>query len=159
MPGSLCSVAVPDLVQIRGKKTSSPEQTPLPEDAPLVYVETFGCQMNEADSALIKGQLRRAGYGAAQGPEHADVILVNTCAVREKAEQRVYGRTTQLLRHREQKPDLVIINRKIKEVKLIELTVPWDTTTNMTAAQNRKTERYKDLTTIIVGGVQDFPSS
>ncbi|MGB1701428.1 MAG: tRNA (N6-isopentenyl adenosine(37)-C2)-methylthiotransferase MiaB, partial [Nannocystaceae bacterium] len=51
---------------------------------------------------------RRAGYGAAQGPEHADVILVNTCAVREKAEQRVYGRTTQLLRHREQKPDLVI---------------------------------------------------
>ncbi len=108
MPGSLCSVAVPDLVQIRGKNTSSPEQTPLPEDAPLVYVETFGCQMNEADSALIKGQLRRAGYGAAQGPEHADVILVNTCAVREKAEQRVYGRTTQLLRHREQKPDLVI---------------------------------------------------
>ena len=50
-----------------------------------------------------------------------------------------------------QKPDLVIVNRKSKEVKLVELTVPWDTTTNMTAAQNRKTERYKELTTTIAG--------
>ena len=50
-----------------------------------------------------------------------------------------------------QKPDLVIVNRKSKEVKLVELTVPWDTSTNMTAAQNRKTERYKELTTTIQG--------
>ena len=50
-----------------------------------------------------------------------------------------------------QKPDLVIINRKLKEVKLVELTVPWDTATNMTAAQTRKTERYKELTTTIAG--------
>ena len=50
-----------------------------------------------------------------------------------------------------QKPDLVIVNRKTKEVKLVELTVPWDTTANMTAAQSRKTERYKELTTTIAG--------
>ena len=50
-----------------------------------------------------------------------------------------------------QKPDLVIINRKSKEVKLVELTVPWDTTANMTAAQTRKTERYNDLATTIAG--------
>ena len=50
-----------------------------------------------------------------------------------------------------QKPDLVIVNRKSKEVKLIELTVPWDTTANMTAALQRKTERYKELTTNIQG--------
>ena len=50
-----------------------------------------------------------------------------------------------------QKPDLVIINRKSKEVKLVELTVPWDTTANMTAAMTRKTERYKELTTSIQG--------
>ena len=105
---SLCSRAVPDLVQIRGLRQPQETDPPLPENAPAVYVETFGCQMNEADSALIKGQLRRAGYRAIKGAEGADVILVNTCAVREKAEQRVYGRTTQLLKHRAENPDLVI---------------------------------------------------
>ena len=50
-----------------------------------------------------------------------------------------------------QKPDLVIINRKSKEVKLVELTVPWDTTSNMTAALQRKTERYENLATEIKG--------
>ena len=50
-----------------------------------------------------------------------------------------------------QKPDLVIINRKLMEVKLVELTVPWDTTSNMTAALQRKTERYENLATEIKG--------
>ena len=50
-----------------------------------------------------------------------------------------------------QKPDLVIINRKSKEVKLVELTVPWDTSSNMAAAFQRKTERYQDLATEIQG--------
>ena len=50
-----------------------------------------------------------------------------------------------------QKPDLVIINRKLKEVKLVELTVPWDTSTNMAAAMQRKTDRYEELTTPIKG--------
>ena len=50
-----------------------------------------------------------------------------------------------------QKPDLVIINRKSKEVKLVELTVPWDTSANMAAALTRKTERYKELATTIQG--------
>jgi tRNA-2-methylthio-N6-dimethylallyladenosine synthase len=80
----------------------------LEPNAPRVYVETFGCQMNEADSALIVGQLRRAGYRSVSGPEEADVVLVNTCAVREKAEARVYGRTSQLLQYRERNPGLVI---------------------------------------------------
>jgi tRNA-2-methylthio-N6-dimethylallyladenosine synthase len=68
----------------------------------------MGCQMNEADSALISGQLARAGYGATKDPAEADVILLNTCAVREKAEDRVYGRSSQLSRHRATKPNLVI---------------------------------------------------
>ena len=50
-----------------------------------------------------------------------------------------------------QKPDLVIVNRKLKEVKLVELTVPWDTKANMEAAFKRKTDRYKELTTTIQG--------
>ena len=77
-------------------------------DAPAVYLETFGCQMNEADSALIAGQLAAGGYRRVRSPEQADVVLINTCAVREKAEERVWGRTSQLLKHRRQNPDLVI---------------------------------------------------
>ena len=98
-----------DLVQIRRPGASSaPETKVVDPNAPAVYMETFGCQMNEADSALISGQLGRAGYRAVQDPAAADVILINTCAVREKAEDRVWGRTSQLLRHRSDNPDLVI---------------------------------------------------
>lgn len=75
---------------------------------PRVYMETFGCQMNEADTALVLGRLGEDGWRRVGDPAEADLILVNTCAVREKAEDRVYGRTTQLLRHRADNPDLVI---------------------------------------------------
>lgn len=98
---------VSDLVQLR-RKAQAPTPVELPPDAPRVYVETFGCQMNEADSALIMGQLRRAGYAATRDPSQADVILVNTCAVREKAEDRVYGRTSQLSKYQKVNPGLVI---------------------------------------------------
>ncbi|MBL4683697.1 MAG: tRNA (N6-isopentenyl adenosine(37)-C2)-methylthiotransferase MiaB [Nannocystaceae bacterium] len=64
--------------------------------------------MNQADSALIAGQLAEGGYRRVTKPEDADVVLINTCAVREKAEARVWGRTSQLLRHRDNNPDLVI---------------------------------------------------
>ena len=66
---------------------------------PSVYLETYGCQMNVADSELMLGKLAAAGYSHVESPEGADVILVNTCAVRENAEQRVIGRLTDLRRH------------------------------------------------------------
>ncbi|MCB9756752.1 MAG: tRNA (N6-isopentenyl adenosine(37)-C2)-methylthiotransferase MiaB [Myxococcales bacterium] len=105
------------LVQLRTSKSTAPAGTPpaassadvdeIAPDAPRVYLETLGCQMNEADSALILGQLREQGYARVRDPAEADVILLNTCAVREKAEDRVYGRTSQLLRHRQENPGLV----------------------------------------------------
>ncbi len=67
---------------------------------PRVYVETYGCQMNVADSDLILGLLGREGYVPTDAPEGADVILVNTCAVREHAERRVIGRVGELKRHK-----------------------------------------------------------
>lgn len=57
-----------------------------------VYIETYGCQMNVSDSELMLGKLAASGYDAVDVPEDADVILVNTCAIREHAEQRVMGR-------------------------------------------------------------------
>jgi tRNA-2-methylthio-N6-dimethylallyladenosine synthase len=59
---------------------------------PTVYIETYGCQMNVSDSELMLGKMAASGYDEVHSPEAADVILVNTCAIREHAEQRVIGR-------------------------------------------------------------------
>jgi tRNA-2-methylthio-N6-dimethylallyladenosine synthase len=69
--------------------------------APGYFIETYGCQMNVADSELMAGVLQREGYVSAAGPDDAQVILVNTCAVREHAEQRVFGRVGELKRHKQ----------------------------------------------------------
>jgi tRNA-2-methylthio-N6-dimethylallyladenosine synthase len=61
-----------------------------------VYVETYGCQMNVSDSELMLGRLAADGYAEASTPEEADVILLNTCAIRDHAEQRVLGRLGEL---------------------------------------------------------------
>jgi tRNA-2-methylthio-N6-dimethylallyladenosine synthase len=74
--------------------------------APRVFIETYGCQMNVADSELIGGVLRRAGYVVAAGPEDADVILLNTCAIRERAEERVLRRLSDLARFKHVRPGL-----------------------------------------------------
>ncbi len=65
-----------------------------------IYIETYGCQMNVADSELLFGLLGREGYVRADEPAEADVMLVNTCAVRDNAEQRVIGRMGELQRHK-----------------------------------------------------------
>ena len=58
---------------------------------PRAYVETYGCQQNEADSERIRGMLAQSGYAIANEAENADVVVMNTCAIREHAEQRVFG--------------------------------------------------------------------
>ncbi len=58
---------------------------------PKAYVETYGCQQNEADSEKLRGYLTMSGYAIASEAEGADVVIMNTCAIREHAEQRVFG--------------------------------------------------------------------
>jgi tRNA-2-methylthio-N6-dimethylallyladenosine synthase len=65
-----------------------------------LYIETYGCQMNVADSELMFGLLGREGYVRTEQPSEADVLLVNTCAVRDNAEQRVIGRVGELQRYK-----------------------------------------------------------
>ena len=62
------------------------------EPRPTVYIETYGCQMNVSDSELMLGRLTDSGYQSVDSPDGADVILLNTCAIRDHAEQRVIGR-------------------------------------------------------------------
>lgn len=77
-------------------------------NAPRVYVETYGCQMNVADSDLIGSVLADAGYAPTERADDADVILINTCAVREKAEERVIARASELGALKRKKPGTVL---------------------------------------------------
>ncbi|MBW2736138.1 MAG: tRNA (N6-isopentenyl adenosine(37)-C2)-methylthiotransferase MiaB [Deltaproteobacteria bacterium] len=73
-----------------------------------VYIETYGCQMNVADSELITGVLAGEGYISVDNEQEADVVLLNTCAVREKAETRILGRLGWLKSAKDKRPELVI---------------------------------------------------
>lgn len=73
-----------------------------------VLIETYGCQMNTADSELIMGILNEAGFESAHTLDEADVIILNTCAVREKAEARILGRLTNLVPFKRLKKGLMI---------------------------------------------------
>src|SRR6478752_7956190 len=73
-----------------------------------LYMETFGCQMNVLDSELVLGQLRAHGYDSVDTRDEADVILYNTCSVREHAEQKVWSRLGELRERKAAEPGLVI---------------------------------------------------
>lgn len=73
-----------------------------------VFMRTFGCQMNERDSEAVLGLLRQAGYAGTDSVESADVILFNTCSVRDHAEARLFGLKGKLRELKEQKPGLLI---------------------------------------------------
>ena len=77
-------------------------------DAPHFYCQTFGCQQNEADTERIAGMLREMGYEPTDDPKDANVIVVNTCAVREHAEKRVLGIMGQYTHLKEENDDLTI---------------------------------------------------
>ncbi len=73
-----------------------------------VYFETYGCQMNVADTELMVGIILERGHQRAASPEQADAVLLNTCAVREKAEDRIFGRLGWLKPLKQARPALVI---------------------------------------------------
>ena len=75
---------------------------------PKVFIHAFGCQMNQLDAELALSSLRRAGYVEVAAPEEADVILYNTCSVREHAEERVYSNVGKLKRLKRRNPGLII---------------------------------------------------
>jgi tRNA-2-methylthio-N6-dimethylallyladenosine synthase len=75
---------------------------------PRVYIETFGCQMNVADSERAATGLRKSGYELSNTIDDADVVLLNTCSVREKAEQKVYTRIGEVRAARSDKRDLLV---------------------------------------------------
>ena len=74
------------------------------DTVPVAYVETYGCQQNEADSEKIRGLLVQSGYAIGTEAEGADVVVMNTCAIREHAEQRVFGNLGALVHTKRRHP-------------------------------------------------------
>src|SRR5919112_1520381 len=72
-----------------------------------VHIETFGCQMNVSDSERVATKLRADGFELTDAADSADVILLNTCSIREKAEQKVFQRVNEIKRGRTGRPPLV----------------------------------------------------
>ena len=79
-----------------------------PTDAPKAFVHTYGCQGNVADSEKILGMLKEMGYDFCETAEDADLVLYNTCAIREHAEDRVFGNVGALKPIKKQRPDMII---------------------------------------------------
>ena len=75
----------------------------------MYYIETMGCQMNKLDSELIVGQLHQLGCRCTDGLDEADIIIFNTCSVRQHAEDKVISKVSQLRRRHQQQPELILI--------------------------------------------------
>jgi tRNA-2-methylthio-N6-dimethylallyladenosine synthase len=73
-----------------------------------VYLETMGCQMNKLDSELVLGQLCQLGYSPVDDFRQADLVLLNTCSVRQHAEDKVYSRLGEIVRIKKERPGMIV---------------------------------------------------
>ena len=81
---------------------------PLKGEGRRLFVETYGCQMNVGDTEIVVSIMQKEGYIYTDNINEADVILINTCSIRDNAEQRIWGRLTEMRRLRKKKPSLLI---------------------------------------------------
>lgn len=73
-----------------------------------LFIETYGCQMNVCDTEIVASLMQREGYVLTDRLDEADVVLINTCSIRDNAEQRIWGRLAEMKRYRRQKPGLIV---------------------------------------------------
>ena len=99
----------------------------------LVYVETYGCQMNFADTEIVNGIMHKYGYGTSSNIEESNVILLNTCSIRDHAESKVYQRLTEIKKYKNKNSNVIVgvigcmaerVKRDLLEkMKLVDLIV------------------------------------
>ena len=94
--------------RVRAERSGSPV-SPDQSEAGRAHIITFGCQMNEADSEKMAGILRSEGYALTGRPDDADVIVINTCSIRAKAEQKVFSLAGRLKELKKKRPLLVMV--------------------------------------------------
>lgn len=81
---------------------------PLQGAGKRLFIETYGCQMNAGDSEIVVSIMQREGYIYTENIAEADIILINTCSIRDNAEQRIWGRIADMRRYRKAKPSLIV---------------------------------------------------
>ena len=81
---------------------------PLTGSGRKLYIETYGCQMNVGDSEIVVSIMQEEGYRYTESLEEADIVLINTCSIRDNAEQRIWGRLSEMRHQRKKKPSLII---------------------------------------------------
>ena len=81
---------------------------PLTGSGRKLYIETYGCQMNVGDSEIVVSIMQQEGYRYTESLEEADIVLINTCSIRDNAEQRIWGRLSEMRHMRKRKPSLIV---------------------------------------------------
>lgn len=96
------------MIEIEPNTVNPKSEVPTPAGVRRVYVETYGCQMNVSDSEIVLSVMNRDGFEPTDQIADADVILLNTCSIRDNAEQRIHGRLTNIAYYKKQRPDIVV---------------------------------------------------
>ena len=87
---------------------SNSMNTPVAKKNKNYYIWTIGCQMNEADSRRLGSELESRGYSSVERPEEADIVVLNTCVVRQQAEDKIFGRLGSVKTIKEKRPNLTV---------------------------------------------------
>jgi len=117
----------------RQGETFAPFELDLNQYQKRFYIESYGCQMNFADSEIVASILHAEGYGATRNPEEADLVFINTCSIREKAEQTVRKRLSEFRKLKEQKKGMLVgvlgcmaerlKSKFLEEEKLVDIVI------------------------------------
>ncbi len=151
-----------------------------PTNGRTVYVETYGCQMNVNDSEIVLGVLHANGYTPVETADEADVILLNTCAIRDNAEKKIHDRLDALKWQKRQNRDLVVgvlgcmaerLRASLLDTKLVDLVVGPDeyrkvpelvetalSGTKGIAVKLSRVETYDDITPLRTEGISAWMS-
>jgi tRNA-2-methylthio-N6-dimethylallyladenosine synthase len=123
------------------------------------YIESYGCQMNFSDSEIVASILQGEGFGATRNIEEADLILLNTCSIREKAEQTVRKRLTEFKKLKKRKPGMLVgvlgcmaerlKSRLLEEEKLVDLVVGPDAYRTLPQLINEAEDGHKGVNVLL----------
>ena len=132
---------------------------PVADEKGKLYLESYGCQMNFSDSEIVASVMAEGGYVTTGEIEHADVIFLNTCAIRENAEQRVRKRLTELKAFKKERPHLMVgvlgcmaerLKEKfLEEEKLVDLVVGPDAYRDLPALVERTESGSKSVNVLL----------
>ena len=118
---------------------------PLQGDGRRLFVETYGCQMNAGDTEIVVSIMQAEGYVWTDRADEADIILINTCSVRDNAEQRIWGRLSEMRRLKKSKPSLLVGIIGCMAERLRERLVEGDTGVDIVAGP----DSYRDLPRLV----------